>query len=150
MKAWLERTPFGCRPADDDSAAVLKRIPLGTTFEADVITRKSRSGAWHRRYWLLMSMLASHVESVEIEPGVCLPIRSAEDAHTALKYMTGLFDQFAIEGGVVRLLKSTAFDKMDADQWAAYWPRVLDAVHTKFLPGVSLPEVEQEIARMAS
>lgn len=150
MRAWLERTLTGCRPADDDSAAVLKRIPVGTTFECDVITRKSRSRAWHRRYWLLMSMLAANVEQVEIEPGVVLPIRSADDAHTALKYLTGLFDQFAIEGGVVRLLKSTAFDKMDADEWAAYWPRVLDAVHTKFLPGVSLPSVEDEIARLAS
>lgn len=95
-------------------------------------------------------MLASHVEAVEIEPGVRLPIRSADDAHTAIKYATGLYDQFAIETGVVRLLKSTAFDKMNFEEWAAYWPRVLDAVHTKFLPGVALPEVEQEIARMAS
>jgi hypothetical protein len=150
VKAWLERTPFGCKPADDDSAAVLKRIPLGTTFEADVITKKSRSGAWHRRYWLLMSMLASHVEAVEIEPGVVMPIRSAEDAHAAIKYATGLYDQYVLETGIVRVLKSTAFDKMDADQWAAYYPRVLDAVHQKFLPGVALLEVEAEIARMAS
>lgn len=150
MRCWLERTLTGCRAADDDSAAVLKRIPLGTTFEADVVTRKLRSTAWHRRYWLLMSMLASNVESVEIEPGIVMLIKSSDDAHTAIKYATGLYDTFAIEGGVVRLLKSTAFDRMDWDQWTAYWPRVLDAVHHKFLPGVSIPDVEQEIARLAS
>ncbi len=150
MKAWLERTPFGCKPADEDSAAVLKRIPLGTTFEADVITRKSRSGAWHRRYWVLMSMIASNVEQVEIEPGVVLPIRDAEGAHVAIKYLTGLFDSYAVQGGVVRLLRSTAFDKMGADEWAAYWPKVLDAIHQHILPGIDIPEVEQELARMAS
>lgn len=150
MKAWLERTPFGCKPADEDSAAVLKRIPLGTTFEADVVTRKSRSAARNRRHWLLMSMIASNVESVEIEPGVRLPIRNAEDAHVAMKYLTGLFDSYAVKGGVVRLLRSTAFDKMDADEWAAHWFRVLDAVHQHILPGIDMPHVEEELARMAS
>lgn len=151
MKAWLERTPFGCRPADEDSAAVLKRIPLGTTFEADVITRKSRSGAWHRRYWLLMSMLASNLDHVEVEPGVVLRITDSESAHVAMKYAAGLYDSYVLKGGgCVRLIRSTAFDRMDADEWAAYWVKVLDAVHRVFLPGVEMPEMEQEIARMAS
>lgn len=150
MKCWLERTPFGCKPSDEDSASVLKRIPLGTTFECDVITRKNRSGHWHRKYWLLMSMIASHVESVDIELGVTLPIKNSDDAHTAIKYLTGCYDQYAVQGGVVRLLRSTAFDKMDSEQWARHYARVLDAVHQHILPGIELPEVENEIARMAS
>lgn len=149
MRIWLDRTPFGCKPSDDDSAAVLKRIPIGTTFEADVITRKSRSGAWHRRYWVLCSMLASNLDHVEIEPGLVLPITDSESAHVALKYATGCYDSYAIKGGVVRLLKSTAFDRMDADEWAKHWVRVLDAVHEKFLPGVGA-EFQEELARMAS
>lgn len=150
MKAWLERTPFGCRPADEDSAAVLKRIPLGTTFEADVITRKSRSTQWNRRYWLLMSMLASNLDHVEVEPGVVLRITDSESAHVAMKYATGLYDQYVLEAGMVRIIKSIAFERMDADEWAAYWPRVLDAVHEKFLPGVEIPEMQNELARLAS
>jgi len=150
MKVFLDRTPFGCKPSDEDSAAVLKRIPIGTTFEADVTTRKLRSAAWGRRYWLLMSMIAANVESVEIEPGVRLPITDRESAHVAMKYLTGLYDSYAIKGGVVRLIKSTAFEKMSAEEWAAYWQVVLRKVHEVILPGVDIPEVENEIARMAS
>lgn len=150
MKVFLDRTPFGCKPSDEDSAAVLKRIPLGTTFEADIITRKNRSGAWHRRYWVLCSMLASNLDRVEIEPGLVLPITDSESAHVALKYATGCYDSYAIKVGVVRLLKSTAFDRMDADEWAAHWKRVLDAVHQKFLPGIESRMIEDEIARLAS
>lgn len=147
----MDRTPFGCKPSDAESEAVLKRIPLGTTFETDVITRKSRSGQWHRKYWALMSMLASNLESVEVEPGLILPIRNSDDAHVAMKYATGLFDSYVLKGGgCVRLIRSTAFDRMDADEWAAYWMKVLDAVHRVFLPGVEIPEMENEIARMAS
>lgn len=151
MKIWLDRTPFGCKPSDAESEAVLKRIPIGTTFEADVITRKSRSTAWNRRYWLLMSMLASNLDHVEVEPGVVLRITDSESAHVAMKYATGLYDSYVLKGGgCVRLIRSTAFDRMDADEWAAYWVKVLDAVHRVFLPGVEMPEMEQEIARMAS
>lgn len=150
MKVWLDRTPFGCKPSDADSEAVLKRIPIGTTFEADVITRKSRSTAWNRRYWLLMSMLASNLDHVEVEPGVVLRITDSESAHVAMKYATGLYDQYVLEAGMVRIIKSIAFERMDADEWVAYWPRVLDAVHEKFLPGVEIPEMQNELARLAS
>lgn len=150
MKIWLDRTPFGCKPSDAESEAVLKRIPIGTTFEADVITRKSRSTAWNRRYWLLMSMLASNLDHVEVEPGVVLRITDSESAHVAMKYATGLYDQYVLEAGMVRIIKSIAFERMDADEWAAYWPRVLDAVHEKFLPGVEIPEMQNELARLAS
>jgi hypothetical protein len=150
MKVWLDRTPFGCKPSDAESEAVLKRIPIGTTFEADVITRKSRSTQWNRRYWLLMSMLASNLDHVEVEPGVVLRITDSESAHVAMKYATGLYDQYVLEAGMVRIIKSIAFERMDADEWAAYWPRVLDAVHEKFLPGVEIPAMEDEIARLAS
>lgn len=150
MRVWLERSLNGCKPALEESAAVLKKIPLGTTFEADVITRKSRSGAWHRRYWVLMSMIAENCENVEIEPGVTLPITDSESAHVACKYLTGLYDSYAVKGGVVRLLKSTAFDRMTGEEWERYWVKLLCAVHTKILPGVESGAIEDEIARLAS
>lgn len=150
MRVWMLRTLSGCAPDSDEAASVLKRIPVGTSFECDVITRKSRSGAWHRSYWALMSMLASNLEQVEVEPGLVLPITDSESAHVAMKYCTGLFDTYVLEGATVRVIKSTAFDKMDADEWAAYWKRVMDAVHQKFLPGIGERFIRDEITRMAS
>lgn len=150
MRIWLTRTLAGYQAADEDSAAVLKRFPVGTTFETDVITRKTRSGSWHRKYWSLMNMLAQNLEQVEVEPGLVLPIKDAESAHVAMKYATGLFDSYAIKGGVVRLLKSTAFDRMEPEEWAAYWLKVLAATHERFLPGVEDHVLQDELARMAS
>jgi hypothetical protein len=149
-EVWLTRTLMGCQPADADSEAVLKRYPLGTTFPADIPTRKTRSGAWHRRYWALMHMLGSNLDSVEVEPGLVLPIRNQDDAHVAMKYITGLFDSYALPGGIVRIVKSTAFEAMTPDEWALYWTRVLDAVHQKFLPGIESSALEAEIAQLAA
>lgn len=79
-----------------------------------------------------------------------LPVTDAESAHVACKYLTGLFDSYTIRGGVVRLLKSTAFDRMDGTQWAAYWVKLLRAVHEKILPGVEPGAIEDELAKLAS
>jgi hypothetical protein len=149
-EVWLTKTLAGLRPADAESEAIIGKIPIGNTFPADVPVRKSRSGSWHRRYWALMHMLGTHCSQVEVEPGLVLPIRNKDDAHVAMKYATGLFDSYAIKGGVVRMVKSTSFDAMTPDEWAAYWKRVLDAVHEKFLPGVEARQFEDEIARLAS
>lgn len=150
MEAWVTRTLAGLVAADDDTRKLIERHQVGTTFPVDIPSRLTRSGAWHRRYWVLCSMLSQNLEQVEVEPGVVLPIRTKDDVHVAMKYATGLYDSYALKGGVVRVVKSTAFDRMTPDEWAAYWPRVLDAVHAKFLPGIELASVEDEIARLAS
>lgn len=151
MEVWLTRTLSGhLQAADADSASVIAKHKVGSTFPADIPTRMRRSGAWHRRYWVLMTMLGHNCDSVEVEPGLVLPIKNKDDAHVAMKYATGLFDSYALPGGVVRIVKSTAFEKMTADDWAAYWVRVLDVVHQKFLPGIEIASIENEIARLAA
>ena len=151
MEVWLTKTLAGLQPADDEARKALDKHALGSTFPADVPVRVTRSGAWHKRYWVLCQMLADNLDSVEVEPGMILPIRNKEDVHVALKYATGLYDQYVIQGGgIVRVVKSTAFDAMTPDAWAVYWSKVLDAVHNKFLPNVERATVENELARLAS
>lgn len=161
MKFWLTRTLSGLIPADAESQRVASKFPLGTTFEAETNTRQSRSGPWHRRYWLLMSRLAECVDSIDIrdindatgEP-MMYPVHCAEDVHTSLKYVTGhchkhVFDTPA--GTIVhRVPKPTNFEDMTPDEWAAYWPRVLDAIHQRVLPQVGSKFIEDDLARLAS
>lgn len=147
---WLTRTLAGLAPADPETAAEIERHKIGTTFPVQMPSRVSRSKLWHGRYWVLMTMLADNLDQVEVEPGLVLPIRSKEDAHVAMRYATGLYDSFIVKGGVVRIVRSTKFDAMTPDEWAMYWRRVLVAVHAKFLPGIALPSVENEIAKLAS
>lgn len=150
MEVWMTRTLFGCAPADEQAQKALNRHNIGSTFPVDIPTKRTRSLLWHKKYWQLITMLGDNLDQVEVEPGLILPIRNKDDAHLAMRYATGLFDSYAVKGGVIRIVKSTAFDEMTADQWADYWKLALDAVHQKFLPGISSAMVEDEIARMAS
>jgi hypothetical protein len=160
MRTWITKTLSGWIAADGESQRVLNKFPLGTTIEADVKTRQSRSGPWHRRYWLLMSRLAENVDRIDIrdlhdtdgEP-MMYPVHCAEDVHTALKYITGHCHKHVFETPAGRLThrvpKPTNFDEMTPDEWAAYWPRVLDAVHQRVLPSVG-GYAEDDLARLAS
>ena len=142
MRVWLTKGLGSLRAADDESAAVLAKIPAGTTFEADVKTRKPRSGAWHRRYWALCSLIYANVEG----------FKSVREVHEYLKLEAGLVRTIALRstGELVRIPDSIAFDAMDAEGWAIYWKRVLDVVHEHILPAVEIATIENEIASLAS
>src|SRR3990172_8428696 len=104
-EVWLTRTlSGGLQAADADSMAVIARHKVGSTFPADIPIRVNRSGAWHRKYWALMHLLGSNCQRVEVEPGLVLPIRNKDDAHVAMKYITGLFDSYVLPGTVVRIV----------------------------------------------
>lgn len=160
MKIWLTRTLSGCSAADAESGRVLGKFPLGTTFESEVSTRKARSTAWNRRYWLLMSRLAENVTQVNIRelgddgPPVMFPVQDSEGVHTALKFICGHCQKYTVESGgethIVRVPKSISFDQMTPDEWAAYWPRILDGVHQRILPDVDCSLIEDDLARLAS
>lgn len=160
MRAWLTRTLSGFMAADSESQRILSKFPLGITFEVEVNTRQVRSAPWNSRYWLLMNRLAEHVTQVNIRelnddgPPVMMPVQDAEGLHTALKFICGLCEKYTIESGqethVVRVPKSIRFDRMTPDEWAAYWPRVLDAVHQRVLPEVGSQFIEDDLARLAS
>ena len=78
-----------------------------------------------------------------------MPVHSKEDVHTAIKLCTGhcttIFD--ANGNPVAAIPKSTNFESMTADEWSQYWPKVIDVIIERILPGVQWPEVELEIQK---
>lgn len=67
----------------------------------------------------------------------------------AIKLCTDLYISIFDADGVVvaNIPKSTSFDEMTADEWLEYWPRVLDVVQQRILPGVKLSAVALEIEK---
>ena len=136
---------------DEESLRVIRRMEPG---ECQQFKRVAvRDTVAHRRYWALMSMIATHCERIEIdrlgkEP-VYMPIFSKDNAHTAMKLCTGLYDTLPVGGTsyAVRVPKSTSFEEMTPDEWAAYWPRVMDVVMEKVFPEIEIPEVQTELMK---
>lgn len=103
----------------------------------------------HGRYWQLMTMCAQNCERIDLPYGGVMIVHDKEDVHTAIKLCAGLCDTIfdAFGKPAFQIPKSTDFENMTADEWADYWPKVLDVIEERILPGVAIPEVENEIQK---
>lgn len=104
----------------------------------------------HRRYWKLLTVLADNCERIELPYGGFMLIRSKEDVHIAMKICTGHVDIICDADGkpLYQIPKPTNFEDMEQSEWEAYWPRVVDVVCERILPGVRFPEVELEMQKL--
>jgi len=148
MRGYLAKHGRGFLPADEDVEAVHRRLDIGECAYVKFI--RVRDPVSHRRYWKLMTVCAQNCERIEIDPGQWMPVRSKEDVHTAIKLCTGFYDPIFDAGGAViaKIPKSTGFESMTEDEWREYWPRILDVVQEKVMPGVEIPEVELELMKL--
>lgn len=135
---YLRRTLTGFAPDDATAQKSCKRIPLGTTVKCEIT--RPRSVQQLRYYWALCALVSmNHAE-----------LQTREQVDQALRILTGHVDLVRIGEQTVQLPRRIAFAKLSQDEWMAYLHRVKDAVMQHLLPGVELPEFEQEIARMVA
>lgn len=144
---WLAKKGRGWLPADEDAERIHRRMEEGEA--AAFRPMRVRDPVAHRRYWGLMTLCANNCERIDLPQGGVLLVHNKDDVHTAMKLCTGhytvIFDPQQRPIGYVP--KSTNFEDMTADEWEAYWPRVLDVISEYILPGVEIPEVELEILK---
>ena len=147
MRIELYRKGLGFLPACEGGLRVLHRLTQGEILW--VRTVKVRDPVAHRRYWALMTLCAQNCERLELPYGGVMLIHNKDDIHTAIKFFTGHCDWILDTNGkpVFAIPKSTDFESMDAEDWAEYWPKVVQVVVDKVLPGVQWPEVELEIQK---
>jgi hypothetical protein len=151
LRIWLARHQDSLIATDEESLRVIRRLGPG---ECQCFNRVAvRDPVAHRRYWGLMTMIAHHVDRIEIDrirkDPVYIPIFTKDNAHTAMKLCTGHYDTLPVGGTAyaVRVPRSTNFEDMSPDEWAAYWPRVMDVVEHKVFPEVEIPEVQTEMLK---
>lgn len=147
LKIELYRKGRGFLPASEEAQAVLCRMTQGEIAWFRPI--RIRDPVAHRRYWGLMKLCSQNCERIELPYGGVMLIHSKDDVHTAVKLCTGYCDTIfdALGKPAFQIPKSTSYEDMTADEWSEFWPRVLDVVQERILPGVEIPEVELEIMR---
>jgi hypothetical protein len=147
LKIELYRRGKGWLPASEDAEKVLQRMDQGEICWVKPL--RIRDLKSHRRYWQLMTMCADNCEQIELPHGGFMQIHSKDDVHTAIKLCTGLVTTiFDAEGKpAFQVPKSTDYENMTADEWLAYWPKVLDVVQERIIPGIQIAEVEHELQK---
>jgi hypothetical protein len=102
-----------------------------------------------RRYWALMTKCAESCERIELDYNAVMLVKGKEDVSNAVKLCTGhcttIFDMNGKP--VFQIPKSISFDDMEQTEWEAYWPKVVDVVLERILPGVTSAEIELELLK---
>jgi hypothetical protein len=148
---WFVRQGAGLFGTDEDSRKVIERLDDG---ECQAFKRIGvRDPVMHRRYWALCTLIAKNVRRIEIDrlggQPVYMPIFTKENAHTAMKLCTGLYDTLPVGGSdyCVRVPHSTSFTEMTPDEWLLYWPEVLEVFVEKVSPEIEIPEARDDALR---
>lgn len=152
MHAFLQKRLDGSlAPACEASERIARKLQAGEAIEVDLKTRNTRSVQWHKKYWALCTLIYRNVERIKVGAEL-IEVKSADHVHMLLKLKAGLFDAIIkLENGEkAYVVKSIAFDEMNADEWADAWERVIRVVHEDILPDVPDAVLEDEIARCAA
>jgi hypothetical protein len=135
----------GFLPVGPESEQYHERLTIGEFIVCKIIG--VRDVVAFRRYWKLMTVCAKNCERIRLPYNAVMLIHNKHDVHTAIKFCTGhcntIFDNFGAPA--YQIPKSTDFESMTQEEWKAYWPRVLDVVQERIMPGVSMPHVKDEI-----
>lgn len=131
----VTRTLSGLAPADDRARKVLAKVAQGAVIQIEY--KQPRNGPMHRRYWALCQMVYDNTEGYG----------SAEQVSDHLKILAGHCDQVASKatGEVFLIPKSISFSAMDQGEFDQFWGLVVKAVCEHLLPGVTQPEIENEL-----
>lgn len=151
MRVFLQKKLTGLAPGCETSEALMRKLGIGEAIEVDWKTRNTRSVRWHRRYWALCNMIYQNVERITVA-GEVIEFNSVDKVHLTLKGLAGLVDGVIVlpTGERAYLIRSIAFDAMTAEEWADAWKKIVDVVHAKILPNVSIAEIENQIAEVAA
>ncbi len=114
----VTRTDKGLRPANAWDAEALSTDPIGTEYELAKITR--RKPKQHRTYWRALNLV---VKATNRWP-------DAEHLHDEIKLACGYYRKAAnlATGEMMLIPDSTAFDKMDQEQWQHFMDRAMELI----------------------
>ncbi len=130
----LVRKQFGAlRPANSDTEELIRKLKDGTEYSIEL--KRTRNLQWHRKYWLLCTIISENLPDNVSKEGVSDYIK-IESGHVRLEKIGGEIHKFP---------KSISFSSMSAEEWESFWQRAVEVCCEKIIPGLVKEEIELEI-----
>lgn len=134
----------GMVPASHNAQEWFSKTRLGQVCE--LLPRRPRNPAHHRKYWALLSIVAENTDQYD----------SAEQIHYVIKAWLHYGKWVKVEGAKTPLFiaDSTSFENMDQEEFSEFYPKAL-RIAQKLLPKdaagnpIELADLEQAIEQAA-
>lgn len=116
----------------------IRDLPAGKVLKVTV-SQPRRSSAQNRLYWSLLGVVCENLDQ-DIEP---------EALHAWLKVKLGVVTPLILRSGEIAYVPgSIAFDKMEHQQFTAYFDRVKALITEHLIPGLNSAALEREAYAM--
>lgn len=125
-------------PVDEAGRDVLRGLQNGAIVKVDV--KRPRNVQHHRKFYALCNLVYENQEHYG----------SVEHVVAALKVAIGHCDFIQTPAGMCAIPKSIAFHNMDQTAFNDFYEKCVAVIVTKFLPGVSRADLQEEILQMVA
>lgn len=117
---------------------ILSMFPEGVPLRASFA--QPRSLPRHRLYWVVLRLVIKNSNY----------FATVEGLHKTLLTACGVTEPLiTLEGEIVLIPSSIAFEKMEESEFKEYFDAALDAISTRVIPGVDINELLNEAKREA-
>jgi hypothetical protein len=122
--------------ADYDAELMRTRLQQGDTVHVQF--KKPRNVPRHRRYWAVIQVVIKNNEMFATD----------RHLHRTLLMGCGVVEPvITIDGDIVMIPSSTAFDAMDEGTFRQYFDAAMNIINTHIMPGVEIDELLAEADR---
>ena len=125
---------YALEPIDPDGRKYVKRIQPGNLVTVDV--RMPRNYKLFNKYWAFCSFVLFHTSKFQ----------SVTQVSDFIKIGVGHCHRVETRSRVENLPLSISWAKMDDLEFEKFWNRVCDFVMAEFMPHVTQPELEAQLA----
>lgn len=136
MRAFFTKLGGVLRPSDEEAEALLARLPEGK--QCEITYRVPRSIQQHRLFFGLLNKLVENSDLFE----------DVDQALIAVKIAVHLYDAHVIDGRMVLVPQSIAFESLDQDRFQKVFDRALNVITSRWLVGTDKETLRQEVEAM--
>ncbi len=139
MKAYIQKTLKGWKPADEQSEKYWKKGKLGDYYQLEI--SKPRNGGYHRMYFAMLKIVFDNQEIY----------RSQNELLDAIKFGVGHVEtRKKLTGEFYQKPASISFANMEQDKFEDFFNRSVNVVLEHILPGTTRDEIVNEVLAMAA
>lgn len=133
MFALVRKQFSALRAANSDAEELIRKLKDGMDYTIEL--KRTRNLGWHRKYWLLCSIIAENLP----EP------TKKEAVSDYIKMESGHVRVVRVNGELREYPDSISFSSMNAEGWESFWERAVEVCCTKIIPGLDKEELELEL-----
>jgi hypothetical protein len=142
VKAYIQKTLSGWKPADEQTAELWRKGKLGDVYHFEVKrVRDQRNWRHLQKYWVMLETVVENQEKY----------RTKEELHEAIKWELGIVEtRRTMQGQMYQVIGSVGMASMDQEAFSRFYSDAINLILKYILTGTTEQELEERVMEVLS